>query len=511
MKRILLLISILHLIVYLKAQTSVVSWSNEFEEKTSENRGMILQASKDFIYLSTGYQKRNKFGSGLEPKITPGIIKFDRSFKIIKENTYGLLETDASPERKIKYVDIITLGNNFALITSKFEAGSHTKNYYAQKINSSSLEPEGKVISLLTVEQAPENFDFKYYYSPDSSKLLFYSRSDLKKSEGEQIKFNVFDNNLNIVFSAVKKVQPQIKGLAPCFAINNSGTVVFIEFPVSKNRNKKEREYDVKLESTSDGNFKQGINLPIENNRFIDHYDIKANSSGEFVFIYLAKSDDKKIINEINSIKIDSQGEKVVFQKDNIMDSKIVERAEKLLKDYKRAEDGFRDPSITILMDNDGETSAVVEYNLEHFDDGDFKNYSTTIIVCRFNQSGELMWTSLIPRDVHAADFTYYLYPAIFSANDKLRVLFNDYPENRNIITQEGDKAKITVSCKRMSICSAEYDTNGKLSLNEVGSYDQIAVNLYGRGSKQINDNESILFGWNPFNRSFKIGVMKLK
>lgn len=412
-------------------------WGQLFELDKDESFVKVIESDENNHFLQTLYIKVVKFGivnpDNPTPE-TPGLIKLDKDFKVLKKNSFKEL-TD-----KKKFVGIELLGDNFALITEKNNREGKVREYYVALINKDLEIVKGNTL-VWSIPKERSSTDVTYSFSPDNSKMIFNcSYSGLKKDENQKFRFAILDTDLKttfqkeITFKQMSDKQSVLQSL-----VTNSGNV-WLMTTVSNGKDEKDktqREFDLfAYLYTSAGTTKE-IKIPIS-----------ADKSPLSVYADLDESDDIYIFAQYTTLeyngitgyivsKIDGESNEILFTQANNFDLKLIERANDINYDKTHS----KDPGLSayhrfafLRFNDDNSIYLVMEkYYIEGkaIQNSQYRTFNAqNLVAMSIDENGKQKWANLIPKVQFYNSMTTYLNFFAKSNSDKLFIFYNETEKN---------------------------------------------------------------------------------
>ncbi|MCB0586514.1 MAG: hypothetical protein KDD06_14485, partial [Phaeodactylibacter sp.] len=168
------------------------SWGEELTEPTGTRITKVISANKNGAYM---LRRKNEGALSNEQAY---IEYYDSEMHLRKSQKLDLKYKG----KRRDFEDVAMIGGELYLFTS-FNNQAQKKNYlFYQKVNQR-LQPSRDLVMLSEVEafnKAREGA-FKLVISSDSSKVLLYSQLPYQKKDPERFALNVFDNQMNKLWS----------------------------------------------------------------------------------------------------------------------------------------------------------------------------------------------------------------------------------------------------------------------------------------------------------------------
>ncbi len=488
---------------------------------------------------NTAYFLRKNFNlSGLVASIT--IESFDvKSLRLKKA-----IEVDLKYQKKLRvFHDVFNVNDKFYLITSFFNSGKDKNFLFAQKLDDS-FEPDKDLILIGEIDSRNEVQigDFQFEHSRDSSKVIIYHDIPTKRSEAQQAKISIYNDDFDLLWDKKIKFPYESK-------LYNS-----IKFDVDKNGNayllgkrffEKERDLVKKRP-----NFEYILEAYTEKGEKIDRYQLndklklitdltfEVNNKNEIICtgFYTNKTSSVGGFGSTESIqgivffKVNNN-EKIVEEKTfskfdlDFITLNETERARRVAQRQDNDNIQSNDPALysydfrDVILRSDGGAVIIAEqffveeinrtvnnfnrgFNNQTFQNTSIYNYNEVIVV-NIRPDGSIQWANSVPKYQSATSVNARRFLSFKNANigDKIYLIFN---EERNVL--EGAN---TLFKNQNALAMAELDKSGTLSIYMVGDNDDLQSIIIPTLTKQISRRELLIYGIDR--NKFRIGRITLK
>lgn len=488
---------------------------------------------------NTAYFLRKNFNlSGLVASIT--IESFDvKSLRLKKA-----IEVDLKYQKKLRvFHDVFNVNDKFYLITSFFNSGKDKNFLFAQKLDDS-FEPDKDLILIGEIDSRNEVQigDFQFEHSRDSSKVIIYHDIPTKRSEAQQAKISIYNDDFDLLWDKKIKFPYESK-------LYNS-----IKFDVDKNGNayllgkrffEKERDLVKKRP-----NFEYILEAYTEKGEKIDRYQLndklklitdltfEVNNKNEIICtgFYTNKTSSVGGFGSTESIqgivffKVNNN-EKIVEEKTfskfdlDFITLNETERARRVAQRQDNDNIQSNDPALysydfrDVILRSDGGAVIIAEqffveeinrtvnnfnrgFNNQTFQNTSIYNYNEVIVV-NIRPDGSIQWANSVPKYQSATSVNARRFLSFKNANigDKIYLIFN---EERKVL--EGAN---TLFKNQNALAMAELDKSGTLSIYMVGDNDDLQSIIIPTLTKQISRRELLIYGIDR--NKFRIGRITLK
>ena len=488
---------------------------------------------------NTAYFLRKNFNlSGLVASIT--IESFDvKSLRLKKA-----IEVDLKYQKKLRvFHDVFNVNDKFYLITSFFNSGKDKNFLFAQKLDDS-FEPDKDLILIGEIDSRNEVQigDFQFEHSRDSSKVIIYHDIPTKRSEAQQAKISIYNDDFDLLWDKKIKFPYESK-------LYNS-----IKFDVDKNGNayllgkrffEKERDLVKKRP-----NFEYILEAYTEKGEKIDRYQLndklklitdltfEVNNKNEIICtgFYTNKTSSVGGFGSTESIqgivffKVNNN-EKIVEEKTfskfdlDFITLNETERARRVAQRQDNDNIQSNDPALysydfrDVILRSDGGAVIIAEqffveeinrtvnnfnrgFNNQTFQNTSIYNYNEVIVV-NIRPDGSIQWANSVPKYQSATSVNARRFLSFKNANigDKIYLIFN---EERKVL--EGAN---TLFKNQNALAMAELDKSGTLSIYMVGDNDDLQSIIIPTLTKQISRKELLIYGVDR--NKFRIGRITLK
>ncbi len=422
----------------LDAQKATIIWEKENVEKESEGE---LIAMDNGEYIKISYEIKPAGGFRPMDIYTATVIKkLDSNFNTIKSNKIPFKEKTYFADEYFKFNNVLYR-----------RPTSYIANATAQKINTNTLEADGEVIDLGTIETARRTgllgFEMpinNFLESKDKSKFLVLSVSAYDKKKKTTYTMSVYENNMKRVWD--KKIElPYLDNVSvyyDCF-ITNEGKVGIItkQYDTEIKREdisddyKKLPTYKTKifLYNATDANPKE-ILIDVEN-KFVHTVDVTTeDANGNITLFGLYKTIQNGFIEGyfLSSLNINNNTASSVKKEDIPKD--ILQAIS--------ADLGYNEPSTRKLVyrcthNIAGNNHYIFEFYTKEFltpgvgfkVSGTQYTYGDILDIC-FSKTSNKSTFIRIPKYQSAGDFISYSGFKSIAVNNKLYFFYNDNKKN---------------------------------------------------------------------------------
>lgn len=489
---------------------------------------------------STAYFLRRNFNlSGLIHSVT--IESYDVNTLRLKR-AVGI---DLKYQKKLRiFHDVFKVNGKFYLITSFFNSAKDKNYLFAQKLDAR-FEPNEDLILIGEIDSRNEIQigDFQIQHSRDSSKVIIYQDIPTKRSESQQAKVSIYDDNLELLWDRKIKLPYESKLFNNIkFEVDNSGNAYLLGkrfFEKERDLVKKRPNFEYILEAFTqkgekvdryqlDDKLKLITDMTFEVSNKNDiictgFYTNKTKSAGGFGssesiqgVVYFKIDNERKEIEEKTFTKFDL----------DFITLNATERAKRVA--LRQNSDDFvgNDPALysydfrDVILRSDGGVVIIAEqffieevnrsvntfnrgFNNQTFRNSNIYNYNEVIVV-NIRPDGSIQWANSVPKYQSSITETGRRFLSFANANigDKIYLIFN---EERSVL--EGSNSSIFKS--QNALAMAELDKSGELSIYMIGDNDKLQSTIIPTLTEQIARKKLLIYGIDR-NR-FRIGRIDLK
>jgi hypothetical protein len=480
-------------------QKPSVKWGQPFDLDKEESFVKVIESDENYHYLQTINLKVIKFGivNTDNPTLdTPGLIKLDKDFKVVKKNSFKEL-TD-----KKRFLGIELLGENFALITEKNNREDKVLEYYIALINKDLEIIKGNTL-LWSIPKEKSSTEVTFSFSQDHSiMILKCAYYNLKKDENQKYRFMVLDAELktslqkDLTFPQMSEDLSILQSM-----VTNSGDV-YLMTTVSTGNDKKDktlREFDLFANHYTASGKSSEIKIPISPDK--SPLNVYAASSGEsndiYVFAQYTSLEYNGITGYLVSL-IDGESNEIVFNQTNNFDLKLIERANDINYDKTKSKDPGLSASYRfsyLKFNQDNSMYVVMEkYYVEGnaIQNSPYRTYhAQNLVAMSIDEKGKQKWANLIPKIQFYNSMTTYLNFFAKPNSDKLFIFYNENEKNIDNSLSISEAPKKFNDLKDFYQMMVEINSNGTMKksvfLNpEQTPYAYIVKEYVSIGSKQF-------------------------
>ncbi len=520
----------------------------------------IVFADSKHVYLLRKSYVANPLTGAIGAKMKSVIIEsYDReSLKLDKA-----IDIDLKYQKKLRtFHEIINVKGKLYLISSFFNLAKR-KNYLFAQLLDEKFSPSDDIILIGEIDSKSAMFagDFKIKHSRDSSKVLVFHDLPVKRSENEQAKISVFDENFNLLWKKrinlpyESKLYERIK-----FEVDNDGNFYILGkhyFEKRRNSVKQKPNYEFVLESFSaQGEEKERYQLN-DREKFISDLTFEVDKKRQITctgFFSNKKSrantgarlDLMQSILGIVFFRIDDANKTIEEKSFTPFDLDFItlnmsEKAKSKLE--RRATDGNdqNDPALysydfrDVILRSDGGAVIIAEQyfaqNYETYDNfnnsfdlnnrttfnrrnnfhaGDSTYYYNDIMVVNIDPDGSIRWANAVPKYQTALNRYGAEYLSFGNAayQDKIYMVFN---ERLGLFETDNSASRkiLSNSYNGYGLALATINKLGELEINLLASNLEMETRVRPRLTKQIGKKELIFYG--EHKNTFRIGRILLE
>jgi hypothetical protein len=514
------------------AQKFEVKW-NEKQKLTFEyDDAVVLNNGKSILLKKESKAGVSVFGLGGKVKLKYTLVLADKNMNVTKEEEVEMEEKNAVLKGFEKF------GNNVFIIYSFYDKETKTTSLVSQKINQETLSVDkSKTLGVFESDSRSDQATTGFQRSADSTKVMIFSESPVRKKENTKIFFTIYDNDLQKIWSreaelpildkfnyiydydmsndgkvyvAVKHYDKEISKESVRRNSRKVPTYVYKMFIYEqKSPTAKEIKFDL------NDNFVHGTKIAFNKNNTITVAGLyKKKASGNITGAFYVNLD--PITGEIKNPKMAEFPTELLtlVDKDNFGSDK---------KSDPGLYDEFRIRNI--LTRPDGSVDLVSEYyDVETITRGnntgtgfsvtmtrtDYMYYYGDIINTNINKDGKATFTRL-PKNQKFLNSTIFLGFSSFIYKNDLIILYNDDKDNvdRDLEKKPDDIMKF----KNSVFVAATIDSKGNLKREAIFSNDDDDYITLPRNTIKATDNTYIIVAdlLKLFKRKTKYGLLTIK
>jgi hypothetical protein len=503
-----------------------VSWGPDLKLKGSFPEKILLYDQTGFYAVTEKHSDDylSKFNNRME-LLVQAKVETEKSDKRMKDHTIE---------------SVLEFNNAIYAITRERDKDNKTIVYFAEKVDLSSLIPDGNKIKIYeadySVDKKREDVDLRFILDKDKKVMILYDQHAAVKEEDVKVSIHSLDATFKVLWK--KDVElPLISDSKRNYSFDkyvdpNANVYllakVYDDDPNGKKKNKykdvKEGQlnYDYHIYTIGNG-IETYIDYPFElKDKAVSEINLDINNKGELVAcgFYGDINADKNKVSGAKGVFytiIDPANKEIKAQsykkfENEVFTAGLSEKKKGKLEE--KMEEGKRegDASSYIIRDlvqrKDGGSTMFAEehyiYTVTYYD-GKYTHTTThyvykNIIVTKINAAGEIEWTTVIPK---YADVTQYnlicSYIKFDEGNDTYDLFFNDHRDNLIAISLEKNGAEpINGKLKPMRFVRIVVNADGSLSKREEAfqrNEDDEDTRLCPGVSKVVSDNEIVLYG----------------
>lgn len=484
------------------------------------------------------FLRRNYNLGGLVVSVT--IESFDVKTLRLKK----AIEIDLKYEKKLRvFHDVFNVNNKFYLITSFFNVGKDKNYLFAQKLDKG-FEPDKDLILIGEIDSRNEVQigDFQFEHSRDSSKVIIYHDIPTKRSEAQQAKISIYNDDFDLLWDRKIKLPYESKLYTNIkFEVDNNGNAYLLGkrfFEKERDLVKKRPNYEYILEAyTEKGEKVDRFQLNDKLKRITD-LTFEVNNKNEIICtgFYTNKTNSVRGFGSSESIqgivffKVNNNEKRVeekTFSKFDLdfITLNATERARRVAQRQDNDNNAGNDPALysydfrDVILRSDGGAVIIAEqfyieeisrsvnnfnrgFNNQTFQNTSIYNYNEVIVV-NIRPDGSIQWANSVPKYQSSTNANTRRFLSFENANigDKIYLIFN---EERNVL--EGDNSLFK---NQNALAMAELDKSGTLSIYMIGDNDDLQSVIIPTLTKQISRKELLIYGVDR--NKFRIGRITLK
>jgi hypothetical protein len=385
-----------------------------------------------------------------------------------------------------------------------------------QTLNGKELKPEGSLHKIAELDYTKRRFtgNFAYDFSRDSTKLLIYANTALKKNEPEVFEMTVYDQDLKLVWSKeITLPYSESKFGVEDIEVDKYGNVYalcvhYLEKGETKRKGKPNYSYKVL------GFYDQGQRMEEYDVAFGDLFitDLSIDVSPKNDLICAGFYSEKNSFSIKGGIYLRINKETKNLEKASVKEFNMdfltmgfSERQEKKAKKKEAKGKGFElysyDMRDLIPRGDGGAVMLAEQYYVTVFCTRDQNGFTrctyyyhyNDVVVVSFSPDGDVEWFTKVPkRQTSVNDYGYYSSFATFINGDKLHLIYNEHIDN--LPREQLNKLKnYSIGDSKGIVAIATIDTEGNLERKALVSNAEIGTIAIPKVCQQISKNEMIL------------------
>ncbi len=390
---------------------------------------------------------------------------------------------------------------------------------FLQRVNATSLKLEGPIrkIAELSFAKRYRQGGFGYTFSRDSSHVVIYANTELRKNEPEKYGIYVLDQDMEDVWSKeVTLPYLESRFAVEDFTVDNDGNVFllgvkFQEKGESKRRGTPNYEYRIlgyredgadveEYEVALGGMFLSDMKIDVSPKRDIicaGFYSEQGTFSIKGTY-YIRIDRKTKEIEKMSAKEFDIDFITMNFTqrqekkaKRKAAKGKNIELYEYDLRDIIPRADGgavlmAEQYYVTVICRTDPRTGITTCTNYYHYND---------VIVVSIDKSGDIEWaTKVSKRQTSVNDGGYYSSYVSMVTNEKLYLVYNDHKKNLDPSLKQGQYYNFSVRDKNGVVVLASIDGEGNVSRKALFSNAEITAITVPKLCKQVNKKQLLMF-----------------
>ncbi len=527
----------------LVAQTQITAQSNPpakvaMSEAFKVPRNSVVDRLISTVGNTAYFLRRNYNLNALVSSIT--IESYDVNTLRLKK----AINIDLKYRKKLRvFHDVFKVNDKFYLITSFFNSGKDKNYLFAQKLDKL-FEPDEDLILIGEIDSRNEIQigDFEIQHSRDSSKVMIYQDIPTKRSESQQAKVSIYNDNLELLWDRKIKLPYESKLFNNIkFEVDNKGNAYLLGkrfFEKEKDVVKKRPNFEYILEAYTEKGDKvdryqlndklkliTDMTFEVNNKNEIictGFYTNKTNAVGAFGYsesiqgiVYFKVDNNEKLVEEKTFTKFDL----------DFITLNATERAKRVAQRRNSDNLASNDPALysydfrDVILRSDGGVVIIAEqffveevnrsvnnfnqgFSNQTFSNSNIYNYNEVIIV-NIRPDGSIQWANSVPKYQSSITENGRRFLSFANANigDKIYLIFN---EERSIL--EGSNSFFK---NQNALAMAELNKSGELSIYMIGDNDQLQSTIIPTLTKQIARNTLLIYGIDK--GRFRIGRVDLK
>lgn len=487
-----------------QAQKVNVRWSEE--SKTELEYGSLVKGSGTEMVKLCFETHGGSFFS--KKSVTPILSRYTdqlveqgvRSFNVDEDN--------------VKFDNLLSVGTNLYMFTNRYERSDKTTTFYAQKIDSKTLAPSGRPVTLgvMSALDRSRQSDANYELSKDSSKILMFGLSPYSKKDNEKYYMAVYDQNMNKLWDNTVEL-PYLDKFVLIFdyVVTNNGDVgVLIKHYDKEVKKEKIREdgasvpaYKAKFLLYSKGNPKPKEYVLDVQDKFVHELQVTADANNNLTMFGLYKNKYDGYVNGYFISTLNAAGTNVDVVKMEAFPEDMVT----LIKKDKQGSDREKDPGLSshfsladVVTRADGSTDYLLEYYKKvivyrtttnsagvTMSAGSYPVYHYGDVVDVHVRPGKNTSFVRLPKYQETADYNLYSSFKAVSRNNKLFVFYND--DRGNVDRDLSKRPDDMTNFKKSVLAMATIDANDNLAREQVYDHREMKLTTCVRVSRRINND----------------------
>jgi len=517
--------------------------SEEYKIPANTAFNRVISADEDYVYIL-----RESYAA-VSKRLTSVIVEtYDvKTLKLKRASDIAL-----KYQKKLRvFHDIFEINDKFYFITSYFNSAKNKNFLFAQRLNVK-FEPEEALILIGEIDSRNESKigDFHFEQSRDSSKVVVYHDLPTKRSEQQESKLSVYNDNFELLwdkkifFPVESKLFDLIK-----FSVDNNGNGYLLGkryFEKAKDKVKGLPNFEYVLEVYSEkGESKQRYQLK-DRVKFISDLTFEVSKKGEIICtgFYTNRlvasrlntfNDEAESIEGIVYFKIDIEKQVIEEKKFTAFDLDFItlnssERQRRKAERRQSDNNEFNDPQLysysfrDVILRSDGGAVIIAEQYYEtrfnsNFDNGfnpAFQNNTfrevieynyNDVIVVNINPDGSIRWANAVPKYQSSTQLGELKYFSFANANiqDRIYILFN---EDRRVFESDSNSIFNSRGLKNQALALAEINKTGELNIFMLGAFDTIQSLVLPTQTTQIGKKALLIYG--EVRNYFRVGTVSL-
>ena len=483
-------------------------WGEELTEPAGTRITKTVAINKEGFYM---LRQKNEGALANEQAF---IEYYDREMQLRKSQQ---LELKYKGKRR-DFEDVVMIGGELYLFTS-FNNQAKKKNFLFYQKLSSRLQPSRNLVMISEVEapnKAKEG-SFNLVISSDSSKVLLYSQLPYQKRDPERFALNVFDNQMNKLWSRdiILPYTDQQFAIED-YRIDKEGNVyimgvLYVDGVRERRRGRPNYQYII-LAYTQQGEDVQEYHIALED-KFITDLAFRIGDDGNVVCAGFFSERGTYSVKGTCFFRLNASTKEIFnlsfkefgfeFRTEFMRPGELrrASRAE-AGDDTGREPELFRFSLDELVLRSDGGAVLVAEqyYVYERtyrYWDGTlrfeyFYNYND-IIVVNIQPDGGIEWATRIPkRQETVNDGGYYSSYAMSIVRDRLYFIFNDNSRN---FSNEGNSRLYNFNGRNSIVALAELRKDGQLSMYPLFNNRDADIITRPKICKQIGSRRMMVYG----------------
>lgn len=437
------------------------------------------------------------------------VVRLSEDLKVFRQKKIKL----RTKKRKHRFEFLINHNDKLLLFSSYVNKRNNNRILVYHEVNTSTLEvtEASKPIAnvgLRVINDAPGTFNFKF--SPDKSKIIFYSHKWRNDERKMKISIHVYDSNLNEIWKVDDFLVKKGVGFKMIFGhpvVDNSGNVYFLK-RVSKNQgitfNSDKGEYDFSIFNfLENGKIQNSYDINPDGNNLVELH-LKITNNQDLIGMGFFNDKNLDCINGIAHIPFDKSGlplnDQMIFSSatsynKNISFNKNDPFPTNMIPFY-NIKNIIEKASGNLVMI--AEDSTPKTYGFSTYGSSGIIYEHGEIIVIENNKDGSSNWIFRIPKngleDYNSRGNQSFLF---FQNGEKLTFIFNDHPGKFT--------RRMSIHKKKSHILIAGIDENGNTTRRALFPEEKpIRQRFTIIPSGGISENEIIIF---KYNRLLKLKI----